>query len=280
MLATPRLGKRRRSAATTDVGPVGLFGLAYLRLARSCFWHTRRFIPLNVFCVGTSLCTNQAMLNESSEKAHQLVALGLLARVFYAQEPLGKSFVLQDMRLGCRICSPFSGNNLALLPYSVPFLAHLRLFRFIVCEYVKYRQPPVEEWSDGKIYPPVRRPSSMTSSVLCIMSTRTPIALARTSYDEFATDKLHDIVRSWQPGKYTKRFLCHVVELVHTTLKTLEWYQGDKPKAKFIGGIDVSAMDAKDAEGAVDKAVLDRVASAKNFGFHRYFERLATNPYV
>lgn len=65
-----------------------------------------------------------------------------------------------------------------------------------------------------------------------------------------------------------------MVELVHTTLKTLEWYQGDKPKAKFIGGINVTAKDAKD----VDKAVLDRVASAKNFGFHRYFERLATNP--
>lgn len=31
------------------------------------------------------------MLNESSEKAHQLVALGLLARIFYASEPLGKS---------------------------------------------------------------------------------------------------------------------------------------------------------------------------------------------
>lgn len=33
---------------------------------------------------------NQAMLYESSEKAHQLVALGLLARVFYASEPLGE----------------------------------------------------------------------------------------------------------------------------------------------------------------------------------------------
>lgn len=31
------------------------------------------------------------MLNESSEKAHQLVALGLLARIFYASEPLGES---------------------------------------------------------------------------------------------------------------------------------------------------------------------------------------------
>lgn len=33
----------------------------------------------------------QAMLNESPEKAHQLVALGLLARIFYASEPLGES---------------------------------------------------------------------------------------------------------------------------------------------------------------------------------------------
>lgn len=92
------------------------------------------------------------------------------------------------------------------------------------------------------------------------------------------TDKLHDIVRNWQPGKYTKSFLCHVVELIHTTLKTLEWYTGDKPKAKFIGGVDVRAMDAKDMEGTIDKAVLDRVASAKKFDFHRYFRRLATNP--
>lgn len=41
------------------------------------------------------------MLNESSEKAHQLVALGLLARIFYASEPLGEfrriiAYVLQS----------------------------------------------------------------------------------------------------------------------------------------------------------------------------------------
>lgn len=30
------------------------------------------------------------MLNESSEKAHQMVALGLLTRIFYASEPLGE----------------------------------------------------------------------------------------------------------------------------------------------------------------------------------------------
>lgn len=87
-------------------------------------------------------------------------------------------------------------------------------------------------------------------------------------------DKLHDIVRNWQPGKYTKSFLCHVVELVHTTLKTLEWYQKDK--SKYIGGVDVSMSE--DADGKVDKAVLDRVKSAKNFDFNRYFRRLATNP--
>eukprot|EP00752_Nemacystus_decipiens_P001460 g1436.t1 len=118
-----------------------------------------------------------AMLNESSEKAHQLVALGLLARIFYASEPL---------------------------------------------------------------------------------------------------DKLHDIVRNWQPGKYTKSFLCHVVELVHTTLKTLEWYKKDR--SKCIGGVDVSMSE--DADGKVDKAVLDRVTSAKKFDFDRYFKRLATNPTV
>lgn len=91
-----------------------------------------------------------------------------------------------------------------------------------------------------------------------------------------AADKLHDIVRNWQPGKYTKSFLCHVVELVHTTLKTLEWYKTDK--AKYIGGVDVSMSDGQDDEGRVDKAVLDRVASAKKFDFDRYFRRLATNP--
>lgn len=87
-------------------------------------------------------------------------------------------------------------------------------------------------------------------------------------------DKLHDIVRNWQPGKYTKSFLCHVVELVHTTLKTLEWYKKDK--TKYIGGVDVSMSE--DADGKVDKAVLDRVASAKKFDFDRYFRKLATNP--
>lgn len=88
-------------------------------------------------------------------------------------------------------------------------------------------------------------------------------------------DKLHDIVRNWQPGKYTKSFLCHVVELVHTTLKTLEWYKENK--AASIGGVDVSMADAQDAGGKVDKAVLDRVKSAKSFDFSRYFRRLATN---
>lgn len=89
-------------------------------------------------------------------------------------------------------------------------------------------------------------------------------------------DKLHDIVRNWQPGKYTKSFLCHVVELVHTTLKTLEWYSKDK--VKFIGGVDVSMSDGQDVDGKADKAVLDRVAAAKKFDFDRYMRRLATNP--
>lgn len=88
-------------------------------------------------------------------------------------------------------------------------------------------------------------------------------------------DKLHDIVRNWQPGKYTKRFLCHLVELVHNTLKALEWHTSGK--AKYIGGVDVSMANKEDKKGSVDKAVLDRVAAAKKFDFHRYFRRLATN---
>lgn len=39
------------------------------------------------------------MLNESFEKAHQLVALGLLARIFYASEPLGESHRFNSIRL-------------------------------------------------------------------------------------------------------------------------------------------------------------------------------------
>lgn len=82
-------------------------------------------------------------------------------------------------------------------------------------------------------------------------------------------------MRNWQPGKYAKSFLCHLVELIHTTLKTLEWYRSGK--AKYIGGVDVSGTGGEDATGQVDKAVLDRVASAKKFDFDRYFRRLASN---
>lgn len=82
-------------------------------------------------------------------------------------------------------------------------------------------------------------------------------------------------MRNWQPGKYTKSFLCHVVELVHTTLKTLEWYKKDNQTQ--IGGVDVNSTDGQDAKGTVDKAVKDRVDSAKKFDFERYFRRLATN---
>ena len=81
-------------------------------------------------------------------------------------------------------------------------------------------------------------------------------------------------MRNWQPGKYTKSFLCHLVELVHTTLKTPEWYKKDK--SKYIGGVDVSMSE--DVDGKVDKAVLDRVTAAKKFNFARYFKKLATNP--
>lgn len=88
-------------------------------------------------------------------------------------------------------------------------------------------------------------------------------------------DKLHDIVGNWTSGVYTKSFLCHLVELVHTTLKALEWFRNGK--AKYIGGIDVSAMSGDDVKGQVDKAVLDRVATAKKFDFDRYFRRLVKN---
>lgn len=89
-------------------------------------------------------------------------------------------------------------------------------------------------------------------------------------------DKLHDIVRNWQPGKYSKRFLCHLMELVHTTLKALEWYT--KGKSRYLGGIDVNTFAAgDDAKRAHDKEVLDLVAAAKKFDVERYFRRLATN---
>lgn len=82
-------------------------------------------------------------------------------------------------------------------------------------------------------------------------------------------------MRNWQPGKYTKIFLCHLVELVHTTLKTLEWFRNSK--AKHIGGVDASTINGEGVKGQVDKAVVDRVIAAKGFDFERYFRRLATN---
>lgn len=89
------------------------------------------------------------------------------------------------------------------------------------------------------------------------------------------TDKLHEIVRAWKPGKYTKNFLCHLVELIHSSLKALEWFKSDR--ARYIGGVNVSATDGNIKNGKVDKAVLDRVAAAKKFDFERYFSRLARN---
>ena len=88
-------------------------------------------------------------------------------------------------------------------------------------------------------------------------------------------DKLGDIVRNWKPGKFTKSFLSHLVELVHTTLKTLEWYR--EGRTNHIGGIDGSSVSKKKTGGEVDKAVLDRVAAAKKFDFAHYFGKLATN---
>ena len=65
------------------------------------------------------------------------------------------------------------------------------------------------------------------------------------------------------------------MELIHTTLKTLEWYKSGK--ARYIGGVDVSAMDGKALKDVVDNAVLDRVVAAKKFDFERYFRRLVKN---
>lgn len=84
-------------------------------------------------------------------------------------------------------------------------------------------------------------------------------------------DKLHDIVRNWQPGKYPKRFLCHLVELIHTTLKTLEWYK--KGKSRYLG----SDATGEGMTGAFDKDIQDKINAAKMFDLDRYFRRLAVN---
>ena len=88
-------------------------------------------------------------------------------------------------------------------------------------------------------------------------------------------DKLCDIVRNWKPGKFTKNFLSHLVELVHTTLKTLEWYR--EGRTNHIGGIGGKTGSRKKTAGEVDKAVLDRVAAAKKFDFEPYFGQLPPN---
>lgn len=88
-------------------------------------------------------------------------------------------------------------------------------------------------------------------------------------------DKLNEIVRNWKPGKFTKTFLCHLVELVHTTLKALEWYRSSK--SSHLGGVDGSAGSRDPHGGQLKKDVLDLVADAKKFDFDHYFGQLATN---
>lgn len=78
-------------------------------------------------------------------------------------------------------------------------------------------------------------------------------------------------MRDWQPGKYSKRFLCHLVELIHTTLKTLEWYK--KSKSRYFG----DDATGEGVNGAFDKDIQDKVNAAKAFELDRYFHRLVNN---
>lgn len=89
-------------------------------------------------------------------------------------------------------------------------------------------------------------------------------------------DKLFDIVRDWQPGKYSKVFLCHLVELVHTTLKTLEWYKKHGPNHIAGVNMDTTARNGP-SKNTYDKEVMDRVNAARSFDLGRYFERLTSN---
>lgn len=84
-------------------------------------------------------------------------------------------------------------------------------------------------------------------------------------------DKLHDIVRQWQPGKFSKNFLCHLVELIHATLKTLEWYK--KGKSRYLE----HEAGEEGAKGALDKDIQEKIKAAESFDFDRYFYRLASN---
>lgn len=81
------------------------------------------------------------MLNESSEKAHQLVALGLLARVFYASEPLGTFFIFEEMS---KYSLQFSRKRPAFV---TKVWLSLRL-SFVWC--AKSRHPRVEKWGRTK----------------------------------------------------------------------------------------------------------------------------------
>lgn len=68
-------------------------------------------------CVASDAFNNQTLLNESSEEAHQVVALGLLARIFYASEPLGRS---ADLLSGCRICHLLKTRSKVFIYFVLP----------------------------------------------------------------------------------------------------------------------------------------------------------------
>lgn len=88
-------------------------------------------------------------------------------------------------------------------------------------------------------------------------------------------DKLFDIIRDWQPGKYSRTFLCHLVELVHITLKILEWYKKREPKV--VTGVEEATSASDHLKVLHDKEISDRVQAAKKFDLARYFAKLATN---
>lgn len=114
--------------------------------------------------------------------------------------------------------------------------------------------------------------------LLVLMGCVAPWSLGRSvacGGDVCPLDKLLDIVRDWQPGKYSKSYLCHLVELIHTTLKTLEWYtKRDPEKAGATSSTEANLQD--DEKAPLDKDLLDRVNAARNFDLGRYFGRLAT----
>lgn len=61
------------------------------------------------------------------------------------------------------------------------------------------------------------------------------------------------------------------MELIHATLKTLEWYK--KRKSRYLE----DEAGEKGAKGALDKDIQEKIQAAESFDFDRYFYRLASN---